>query len=84
MSEQEQAAAEAGVESADQSAQTIRIIGDATPEETAALVAVLSGLSGGAEETPAPRPSGWTDRRRLVRSPLSHGRGNWRASAQPR
>ncbi|REE98323.1 acyl-CoA carboxylase subunit epsilon [Thermomonospora umbrina] len=62
--------------------------GDATPEEIAALVAVLSahavargGRSGdGGRE----RPSAWADRSRAVRRPLPHGPGTWRASSLPR
>jgi hypothetical protein len=55
--------------------------GDATPEEVAALLAVLSAASGG-EATPAPRhTSQWASRERAVRRPLAPGRGAWRASA---
>jgi hypothetical protein len=55
--------------------------GDATPEEVAALLAVLSAASGG-ESAPAPRhTSQWASRERLVRRPLAPGRGAWRASA---
>jgi hypothetical protein len=55
--------------------------GDASPEEIAALFAVLSAASGG-EEAPAPRPtSAWASRARLVRRPLIPGPGAWRASA---
>ena len=59
--------------------------GDATPEEIAALVAVLAArtASPGAE-APARRTSGWADRARLVRQPVRHGPGAWRASAFPR
>jgi hypothetical protein len=57
--------------------------GDATPEEVAALLAVLSAASGG-DETPAPRhTSQWASRERAVRRPLAPGRGAWRASAWP-
>lgn len=55
--------------------------GDATPEEVAAVLAVLSAVSGGAPE-PAPRhTSQWASRERAVRRPLSPGPGAWRASA---
>jgi hypothetical protein len=58
--------------------------GDATPEEVAALLAVLSAGSGG-EAAPAPRhTSQWASRERAVRRPLAPGRGAWRASAWPR
>ncbi len=58
-----------------------------TPEEVAAIVAVLSALGGGA---PAPEPprSEWANPARHHRTPaqrgLPHGRGAWRASALPR
>ncbi|GAA2739508.1 hypothetical protein GCM10009867_35860 [Pedococcus aerophilus] len=56
--------------------------GEASPEEIAALFAVLSAASGGDDDTPAPRPtSAWTSRERLVRRPLTPGPGAWRASA---
>lgn len=57
--------------------------GDATPEEVAALLAVLSAASGGVE-APAPRhTSQWASPERAVRRPLTPGRGAWRASAWP-
>jgi hypothetical protein len=62
----------------------LRVVhGDATPEEIAALVAVL--LSRPAVEAPAPRPapSAWADRSRLLRRPLHPGPGAWRRSALP-
>jgi predicted RNase H-like nuclease (RuvC/YqgF family) len=58
--------------------------GRATPEELAALVAVLAAAGGGTEpRRPAP-VSLWADRARLTRPPLSPGPGGWRASALPR
>jgi Acyl-CoA carboxylase epsilon subunit len=62
----------------------LRVIkGDATPEEIAALVAVLAALS--APAAPAPRPvSVWADPRRGVRTTPPHGPGAWRASGLPR
>ncbi|WP_435747932.1 acyl-CoA carboxylase subunit epsilon [Nocardioides sp. SYSU DS0663] len=55
----------------------------ATPEEVAALVAVLSAL-GGAEAPPAkPRPE-WNAPHRGVRRPLAPGAAAWRASSLPR
>jgi hypothetical protein len=62
----------------------LRIVrGEPTDEELAALVAVVSTL-GTAPETPAPTRSAWSDRRVLVRAPLAHGPGAWRASGLPR
>jgi hypothetical protein len=58
--------------------------GDATPEEVAALVAVLSAASAGDAAKPAPRhTSQWASRERGVRRPLQPGPGAWRASALP-
>lgn len=56
---------------------------DATPEEVAAIVAVLASLGGGA---PAPRAkrSAWADPARRMRGGLPHGGGAWRASGLPR
>jgi hypothetical protein len=65
----------------------LRVVrGDATPEELAALVAVLVARAAAARARPVPQQpvSGWRDRRRGVRAPLPHGPGSWRASAWPR
>jgi hypothetical protein len=61
----------------------LRVIrGDATPEEVAALVAVL--LSRPADDPPAREaPSAWSDKSRLLRRPLRPGPGAWRSSALP-
>ncbi|HEV7172470.1 acyl-CoA carboxylase epsilon subunit [Pedococcus sp.] len=58
--------------------------GDASPEEVAALVAVLSAASGGEPEAPPRHTSQWASRERAVRQPVSPARGGWRASAFPR
>ena len=55
--------------------------GDASPEEIAALLAVLSAASGAEEATAPRRTSVWASRERLVRRPLSPGPGAWQASA---
>ncbi len=68
----------------EQAPPTLRIVNpDATPEEVAAIVAVLAGLGGG--DTPAPRrrPE-WNAPHRMVRHTPPHGPGGWRASALPR
>lgn len=62
----------------------IEIVGDASPEQVAALVAVLSGLGGGEEEAPAAPSSAWTDRSRLVRPAVHPSPGGWRLSGLPR
>ncbi|WP_435199754.1 acyl-CoA carboxylase subunit epsilon [Janibacter sp. GS2] len=61
----------------------IEVLGDASAEQVAALVAVLSGL-GDEDEEPAGPPSRWASRERLVRSAVHPSRGGWRASALPR
>ncbi|QWF21095.1 hypothetical protein KM427_19415 [Nocardioides sp. LMS-CY] len=57
--------------------------GDATPEEIAAIVAVLAA----AGDTPSPAPRRvpeWAAHHRQVRRALPHGPGGWRSSALPR
>jgi hypothetical protein len=63
----------------------LRIVkGDPTPEELAALVAVLAGRGGGEEQSSEPIPVGaWSDRSRQLRRPLRRGPGAWRASGRP-
>ena len=61
--------------------------GDATPEEIAALVAVLMSRSGDEESAApgadAPARSAWADRSRLLCRPLHPGPGAWRRSPLP-
>jgi hypothetical protein len=62
----------------------LRIVkGNPSDEEIAALVAVVSSL-GAAEAPSQPKQSVWSDRRALVREPMPHGPGAWRASGFPR
>jgi hypothetical protein len=62
------------------------VSGQPTPEETAAMVVVLTALAGQAASAPAgpPAPSQWSARSRLMRAPVTPGPGAWRASALPR
>ena len=64
----------------------LRVVsGDATPEEIAALVAVLLARSADAE-TPGQARSvsgSWADRSGQIRRPLSPGPGAWRRTALP-
>ncbi|UUZ44012.2 acyl-CoA carboxylase subunit epsilon [Janibacter limosus] len=62
----------------------IEVLGDATPEQVAALVAVLSGLGGGEDEAPAGSPSRWSAPARLVRHEVHPSPGGWVASGLPR
>ncbi len=56
---------------------------NATPEEIAALVTVLSSFGEG--EAPAPRRSPeWQSHHRKLRANHPHGPGGWRASGLPR
>jgi hypothetical protein len=62
----------------------LRIVkGDATPEEIAALVAVLGSL-GGTSAPPSPPPPAWSAHHRKIRVTPPHGPGGWRSSALPR
>jgi hypothetical protein len=68
--------------------------GDASPEELAALVAVLTAAGGDAEGADPGDPhslavgrkiqSRWSSPRRMVRLTPPHGKGAWRASARSR
>jgi hypothetical protein len=63
----------------------LRIVrGEPTDEEVAALVVVVSSLQAPETAAEKPRRSAWSDRRVLVREPLEHGPGAWRASGFPR
>jgi len=67
--------------------QAIEVIGDATPEQVAALVAVLSAASGGAVEVAEPRhASPWSapsrQHRRAV-TPGTRASGAWQHSLRP-
>ncbi len=56
--------------------------GDPSPEELAALVAVLASLGGPAGTEPR-HTAAWNAPRRLVRATHRHGAGGWRASGPP-
>ncbi len=63
----------------------LRVIkGEPTPEELAALVAVVSAKAASAGEPEPSRPSNWAAYWRSVRRPLPAGPGAWRASGLPR
>jgi hypothetical protein len=67
-------------------APVLRVVrGDATAEEVAALVAVLTGRAAAAPtDTPAPRRSQWAAHERRMRRPVHPSPNGWRASAFPR
>ncbi|GAA0393939.1 hypothetical protein GCM10009530_51740 [Microbispora corallina] len=58
------------------------IRGDATPEETAALVAAIAARSASGRPRPAPAAAAgrWRDPARGMRRPLTHGPGAWRTA----
>ena len=63
----------------------LRVVrGEPTPEELAALVAVVTARSAAAPETPPSPRTAWSAPARLVRQPVHVGSGGWRASALPR
>ncbi|MCK9893848.1 acyl-CoA carboxylase subunit epsilon [Frankia sp. AgB32] len=69
----------------DEGAQTspphLRLIrGNATPEEIAAVVALLAARSAPAEAPPPPLRSAWADPTQALRGPLHVGAGSWRRS----
>lgn len=57
--------------------------GNPTPEQVAALVAVLSVVGGGDAEAPVGRRSAWSDPSWRLVGPSAR-RGGWRTSALPR
>jgi hypothetical protein len=64
----------------------LRIVkGNPSAEEVAALIAVVSSMASAAADAAAqqkaPRPE-WSARHRMLRRPLRHGPGAWRASAR--
>jgi acyl-CoA carboxylase epsilon subunit len=72
-------------ETAEPTPPLLRIVkGDPTPEEVAALVAVVSAMAAGAQASTAQgRPkSQWASHARRLRGPHRHGPGAWRASAR--
>lgn len=84
MGETTNSASEASSTPSGSEAPLLRVVSpNATPEEVAALVAVLSSMGGGEPPAKRPRPE-WSAPHRLVRRTLPHGPGGWRASALPR
>ena len=64
----------------------LRVVkGDPTPEELAALIAVVTARAAAAPapESSQPHASDWSSYWRNVRRPLHPGPGRWRASAHP-
>ncbi len=69
----------------DDAAPLLRVLdASATPEEVAALVAVISSLAASAPADSRGPVSQWSAHARKVRPVLRHGADAWRASALPR
>jgi hypothetical protein len=63
----------------------LRIIkGEPTPEEIAALVAVVAARAAAVPPKERPRRSEWAGHERRMRRPVHPSPGGWRASALPR
>jgi hypothetical protein len=56
---------------------TLRVLGPATPEDVAAVVAVLAAAAGDSGSAPPERPSTWAAHDVAMRGPLPHGPGAW-------
>jgi len=67
-------------EAAPPNAPAVVVRGAATPEELAALVAVLSAASGGDEPASDGATSTWAAHAGALRHPLDHGPGAWRSA----
>jgi hypothetical protein len=62
----------------------LRVVrGDASPEEVAALVAVLGALRAPGPAAAPRRTPEWSAHHRKVRRTLPHGPGGWRSSSLP-
>ena len=62
----------------------LRVVhGELTPEELAALLAVLSARNPSGGPTQAAIRSAWSDPAGLVRQPLVPGPGQWTRSSRP-
>ena len=76
--------ADGSVNAGDGTQPALRIITpETTPEEVAAIVAVLSSL-GTSAPAPKRRTPEWSAHHRAMRRTLPHGPGGWRSSGLPR
>ncbi|HET7820871.1 MAG TPA: acyl-CoA carboxylase epsilon subunit [Ornithinibacter sp.] len=76
----ETTASDATEAAAPPAAPSIVVHGDATPEQLAALVAVLSAASGGDQPASEGSTSTWAAHSAAMRHPVNHGPGAWRTS----
>ena len=58
----------------------VTVTGNPTPEELAAVLAVVASSGTVVEEPAEAVVSRWQDRAALLRRPLPHGPGAWRAA----
>jgi hypothetical protein len=86
MADSERSSAVSDSESQQVETPLLRVVNpDATPEEVAALVAVLAALGSAASAEPSRRRTPeWAAHHRTVRTTHPHGPGGWRSSGQPR
>jgi hypothetical protein len=62
----------------------LRVVkGDPTPEEVAALVAVVQAMAAPVVPPPKPPRSEWSAAHRKVRASFASGPGGWRSSGMP-
>jgi hypothetical protein len=75
---------DASEEATDETRPLLRVVrGNPTPEEVAALVAVVSALASSQGEQAKPRPRAeWSAHHRKVRGTHRHGGNAWRMSAR--
>jgi hypothetical protein len=64
-------------------APAIRVLGHATPEEVAAIVAVLTAAAADEQPEPARAGSRWASPAGALRTPVPHGPGAWRTPLRP-
>jgi hypothetical protein len=62
----------------------LRVVrGEPDDIEAAALTAVVSAMAAATRASEEEQRPPWSNPRALVRPPMSHGRGAWRASGMP-
>lgn len=84
MSAQAPGPTEPGPVTTDAGPPAVVVRGHATPEEVAALVAVLSAVSGGDDDAASDgTASTWAAHSAAMRRPVGHGPGAWRTSLRP-
>ena len=67
----------------DEAAPVIRITGPATPEDVAAVIAVLAAAGAGSGGSAVGETSTWAAHSAAMRRPVGHGPAAWRTSLRP-